>query len=380
MNRERSDMIGKYIDSPEYQILLYCLRGCKSEKELLDKFPGKSINWDLFIEIAKQEGVFFQVADNFNREITRDRSWKEKLQSPYFSYLSQGISFYEQSHQVLANLDSLGLNILLLKGPAIDSLIYREKFYRPRIDLDLVIPEKEFFCLEKELLRLGYVLWEEMGNYPIPEYINSRLYLKKDKTSIPLHLHRLPINNLFLLVDHTLKFDLEEIWPETRPFGIYRHIFCLSPELAVLFHCEHSLKHDYDQLVSLCEIAGLLQYYGASFKWDIFVSWTNKLSLERIAYHSLTLTKKILTSDIPVSVLQKLQPVDLSWGERFFIRRTEQRSRIKSLSFFVYLARYKGRTERLSFVFKVIFPPHFTVRGYLRRLLRGILFCSGDNH
>lgn len=170
-----------------------------------------------------------------------------------------------------------------------------------------------------------------------------------------MHIHRNVINNSFLLVDNYFLMDMEKIWAEAEIFGNYRYIFTLKPEITIIYLCDHGLKHNFDQLVYVYEIAQLIRRYGQRFDWKKLVATAEECGLGRVVYFGLYFAKEILCADIPKDVLGRLRPGRLTAGERLFVRKALKQRPGRYGSYPVYLALRGGASAKAAFLFRTFF-------------------------
>lgn len=323
------------------------------------------LNWDALFERSRTEGVLYPFYQNVPEDIRRNH---RKL---YLSYLAQGVHDLDTIHKILAKLDETGVGALILKGLSVDAVIYDDGFYRPRADVDLVVKEKDWPLFEKAVRTLGYLPIAEEKKHPILESLYSRVYVSQDDPTLPIHLHRRMVNNLYLLVGGFIEISPETTWKETLPFGQYRSIVCFSPEMQLVYLCEHALKHDYDELALLYEIYRLLDVY-RSINWDKVIELARILGFTRFVYYSLLFASKIFSAKVPNKVLDSFRPKKLALSERMFASSVLRYERKSHAAYCVYVAEQKGLLNKISFIFRTIFPPQFTfVETIRRRFSRG---------
>jgi hypothetical protein len=356
----------------EKKLLIRLIEGGNKDKAaLLDMDISLNFDWAYLIEKAKKEGVFYPVYEALtwldSRRNIFPKDIRDRFKQLYYHYISQSTEFFQQVTQILSGIESSGIKILLLKGPTIDFLLYKEDLFRPRVDLDVTVRENDFAAFEKLLISWGYSNDLKKEKYPIPEHLNSRIYFKEEDPAVPLHVHRHIINNLYLMVD-AISVDIERVWQETARFKNYNNVFCLKPELQILYMCEHALKHNYTQLIYLYEIKGLLDCYQGQLDWKKLVALSDEFNLSRALYYGLYFTEQVLSAGLPPNILKSLKPDKITLLERFFIKRTLRRSRVTYLSYVVYLSAQEGLLKKMEFLFKTIFPPKFTVLGNLTRV------------
>lgn len=325
------------------------------------------------LDTAVREGVFYP----FYKELLRGygsvaflpEGVRERFKQTYYLHAAKSSVFMLQVSRVFSCLESRAIDALLFKGPAVDSSIY-DDYWRPRLDIDIAVKPADMPALEKALQDSGYAAPRGAGDYPIPEYLNSRLFTPVADELVPVHVHRHLVNNMFLTVDGFLQARMEEVWGQTKPFKDYRHIFTLSPEMNIIYLCEHGLKHDLDQLIYLYEIWRMILSYGRGFDWEKFLLLARTTGLGRAAYWALYFVKAFFEPEIPGNVLAELRPDAISAGERRFERNTRAFKRRRYASYPVYVAMRRGIARKILFIFRTIFPPAFGLRGYLERLSR----------
>ena len=352
------------------QVLVSLITGRFSRVPFAPRLDGQRLLGE-----AVREGVFYPLYRNLflldaKEKIATD-ALREKFKQTYYLYLSQSSEYISCVERVLDRLESLKIKVLLFKGPVIDSFIY-DGFFRPRLDLDMTVSGGQAALLEKGLVDLGYTAQEEK-DYPIPEYLNSRVFTGAQDDLVPMHVHRHLINNMFLTVDGALSMSMDKVWGETMLFKNHHNIYMLKPELNIIYLCEHGLKHDFDQLVYLVEIERLIRHYGVELDWKKLVSLVQDFGLSRAVYYGLYFAREVLSAGIPEEALGALRPEKLTIGEKIFIKHTLNYKHRRYASYPVYLAMRKGMLRKAYFIFRTLFPPQFTLKSALVRLRRLIL-------
>ena len=338
-----------------------------SQDELYLSYPFDA---DAALKKAVQDGMFYPVYKGLQAggELeSLPKASAEKFRQMYYAHITLAAEYAHSVERVLTELESRAIKALLFKGPAVDSLIY-DGYVRPRLDLDLSVEEEDFPALEKALRDLGYVPPEEDRDCAVPEYRTSHLFRDGKGELVPVHVHEHLINNMFLTVDGLCQVDMARVWDESRPFNGYRHIFVLQPELNILYLCDHALKHDFDQRVFLFEIKELLSAYAPDFSWEKLRGLAARFGLARPAYYGFYFAKQAVLADIPAVVLEQLKPARFTRGELRFLKEAAQGKSRRYASYAVYIAMRKGLARKVFYIYKTLFPPGFTLKGYCRRI------------
>lgn len=285
--------------------------------------------------------------------------------------LVQSALFGAQAAQALELLDSLGIKLLLFKGPAVDHLLYGKGLLRPRADLDFVVEGCVDWTFLAERLQVWGYCQEDRGDYDIPEYTEGRIFSKQGAEAVPLHAHRHILNNLFLAVGDAGRVPMERVWQEARPFENYANIFSLRPEASVIFLGEHALKHDFSPLILLYEIDGLILRCGRTWEWERFVSLTGEFGLTRAVFCALMLAREFFSTPVPPDSMAVLRPKSWTRLEEIFFDKVRRHEPRTFFCYAVYLALQEGWVRKIRYFFRTIFPPRMSPRAWLLRLARG---------
>lgn len=353
--------------------LLISLIKSSLDTGFIDERVNEGINWDSVLLKSVEEGIFYPFYKNLllleaDKKLIPEE-FRERFRQTYYLHLLKSADFSCRIEKTLNCLESAKIKTLLFKGPAVDYFIY-DDFFRPRLDLDIAVKNEEMPALEKVLFESGYSGPEERKNYPLPEYLNSRLFIPGAEGFIPLHIHKHLLNNMFLTVDRVLPMEMKDVWQETTLFKNYRYVYIFKPELNVIHLCEHGLKHDFDQLIFLHEIDAMIRNYKGGLDWKKLVELSEDFGLGRAVYYGLYFVKKMLSADVPKEVIDGLKPEKIPFSEKIFIKNTLIRNNHRYASYPVYLAMRRGLFKKTNFIFRTLFPPEFTFKGYLKRMGR----------
>lgn len=342
---------------------------------LIDSLTRHGPDWDSVLEAAVKDGIFYPLYKNL---LLSDASQmfipadvRERFRQTYYLHIFHSSGFLRGIEQVLDRIESFKIRALVLKGLVTDSFIY-DDFFRPRLDMDIVVRDEDAHSLGDVLRDMGYAALKDEEDCAIPEHINSRLFVAASDGLIPVHVHRHLINNLFLTVDNALSMDMEDVWEQTEPFKSYRYVCMLRPELNIVYLCEHGLKHDFDQLVYFYEMDRLIHFYNGRLDWGKLISLSEIFGLGRVVYYGLFFLKEMFSSGVPQEVILRLKPRSFSSGEDRFIRNVLAGRNTRYSSYPVYCALRKGLLKKADFMFRTVFPPKVTLKGHFIRIKRSL--------
>jgi hypothetical protein len=247
---------------------------------------------------------------------------------------------------VLAMLQRQVMDIMLIKGIALDHLVYEQPWYTMSDDVDVVIRRKGTCNLEGEVAAIRACLRQRAQGIPTFEL---RYFDHCDVT-----------------MSRTLPVDFQTIWDDAAIVTCAGHdVYAMSPEDMLIPLCINSCRKRFYRLKALCDIAETIRAFPA-IKWEQFVSKSRQYDCHPIVYTALLITQATLGCQVPEQMLDDLAVGPLRSA---IIRFLGQRLSFSSLSS-LYTAGWQmgGRDVGLSLLL-----PCATQRWYQRwRYLRVI--------
>jgi|GEM_PF-3000012 len=208
----------------------------------------------------------------------------------------------------LRALHANAIDVILLKGAHLATLIYPEASHRPMADFDLLVRRDDMERAADVLNGIGYVTNQVE---PIAEAcVESRHIAPFQKSgSFPIELH-------WALTDTSVpvRIDLDGLWKrslEVTVFGERARV--LSAEDVVLYICVHAgIVHNFGEkgIRPLLDINAILER--CALDWDTVVSRAREWRADRSVYLTLELAKRHGGAAIPDEVLAALKPSRVS--------------------------------------------------------------------
>lgn len=181
----------------------------------------------------------------------------------------------------LACFNAHCVDAMVLKGAALDLVVYDEPWYTVADDVDLVLrcrrdgPEFEWVREQAKQLRDSSIEFD--------------FYEHHDVT-----------------MNGVLRIDFERIWRNAVPVDFQGCRALLMPvEDLLLSVCINSCRKRYFRLRSLCDIAECIARH-RELDWDIFVRRVRECDSGSIVYTALLVTKWTIGCDIPPGLLDSL--------------------------------------------------------------------------
>ncbi|RME83977.1 MAG: hypothetical protein D6771_05110, partial [Zetaproteobacteria bacterium] len=193
-------------------------------------------------------------------------------------------------------LEKAGIRFLLLRGPAVGIRHWRDPVLRPFGDLDLLVAPESFRAAKDALWNIGFR----------PDRVYAHLFVRGD---VQLDLHREPlgIDRIRSWARLTpLRFD--ELWEHHESIvleGCTVPVPAMERELAYL--CFHALKHSFERLVWLWDIALAARAMDED-RWQAFLAFVRAMRLERPCFYALSYAQAHLAAPVPDAVLGEIRP------------------------------------------------------------------------
>lgn len=216
--------------------------------------------------------------------------------------------------RILATLNREGIQVIALKGAALNRLVYRDLGLRPIGDVDLLIQEQH--------LSRARALFDELGysqNTPSSEDLDKRdsyhycPRLLSPDGSVEIELHRHLVRR-----SSPLYFEVHDLWRQAREKGIgNQNVWILGPvdlisHLCLKFFLDRGLRqHSYAALRQLADIDETLTFYAEELDWSVLVRQAQARSHAAPIFCALYTARKLLGSRIDQKALDRLRPADM---------------------------------------------------------------------
>lgn len=243
------------------------------------------LNWSQLYETAVQHGV----APLINTNLTKCQQLGVEtavLQQFQASKVKTALLKKRHRHdleQALAYLNERNLKAMLVKGAALDLLVYAQPWYTLSHDYDLVIrprhPDDTITAADHDA-------------------IVRELYGARIECDLDSH-HDITMNG-------ALPVDFDAIWQQAQPIAVGEQTaVVMCPEDMLIALCINSCRKRYFRLKSLCDIAETLHAY-PSLQWEKLIARARTFHVSAIVYAALLATRSTLGCPLPNHVLADL--------------------------------------------------------------------------
>ena len=303
--------------SSEGKLLVACASTVTRLAEVRELI-GSGLDWQWILSHAIDYGIapllYFHLK-NSAEDGNIPSDIKRKLQSRFRQSHVEGINRRIKLKEILLAFASEGISIILLKGAALEALVYKSAGLRPMLDLDLMVMKTDLRAAAAVLRRLGYIPDE---SYRPEEWYRSHHhhlapYRSADGTIlVELHHH-------IVFPNAAMKIPATDFWREARQVQVGSvPALVLAPEhllLTVCIHLSHGACFE-RSLRSLIDIAEILRVYGEQINWNQLVSDAARYEVARSLYYALWLASSITRVNVPLDILQSLRSeARISWAQ-----------------------------------------------------------------
>ncbi len=247
--------------------------------------------------------------------------------------------------EVLAALCETGVDAILLRGLALAESLYPRDDLRMQSDIDLLVAPEAMGPALKVL--------RERGFRPINAW--QPHLLARETVLIDLH-------------DEPLGVDRIRSWRWLTPlkgqdfFAAGRHgtvagapVRLISDELQLPWLCFHALKHSFERMVWLWDVALLCRRIGAQGAWEAVLTRVEALRLQRPCYFTLRYVDEHLGGAVPEEVLTRLRP-HMDWRECGLLQRHLRHEQIPFLAERIFARMLPGMRQRWLFWRETVVP------------------------
>jgi len=208
--------------------------------------------------------------------------------------------------ELALKLEREGIEVVVLKGPAVGVAAYGDPSLRSFADVDLLVKRNDLVAARSVLQALGYTPNYAPGHEQL--LINEQHALEFSDSRMMVELH-------WTLLERHLRFHVNEadLWARSvRVQCAGRSIKVLAPHHLFLFLAAHGAKHEWERLRWICDIAQLaarLKHGEAAEVEDL----AKRLHAKRLLALALHLSRDVMGAR-PSSFSESGLPVDRATG------------------------------------------------------------------
>ena len=247
--------------------------------------------------------------------------------------------------RILATLHQSGIQAICMRGVAVTETLYGEQAaLRPISDMDLLIDERQMLDAKQALWNIGF--------RPDSKYRN--IYYRGDM-SIDLHHEPLGIERI-------------EMWKYLTPLRIDDFLMhaeegelvgekalLLNARVNLPYLCFHAMKHSFERLIWLYDIALLANQVDGQEGWGEVLAGIREYRLERPCFYALSYVHNHLGAKVPAELLEEIRP-KMNFVERSLFKRHMRHEAIPFLAERLFARMQPDFSHRMRFWRETIYP------------------------
>jgi hypothetical protein len=273
--------------SPDDKLLYFCARQAflpKHRESVRQLCESGEVDWQMVLVKAILHSVAPLVYHNLIQRAALQAFVPPEIVEQLELYFYRNVVIKERVASrladVLAFFNDHTMDVMLIKGAAVDAVVYEHPWYTLSNDVDLVIREKT-----------GAVNDRQIAEHLKPDH----KYFEWDY----FEHHDVVMNGV-------LPVDFQRIWEDASKSEFRgQTLFVMSPEDMLISLCISGCRKRFFRLKALLDIAEVIDYFD-DLNWKVFTQKARDYQCQNIVYAALLVTRMTLGSRYPDRILDDL--------------------------------------------------------------------------
>lgn len=288
---------------PEMDLLCACVRPNRSGAADMDVFRGRSVDWPRFLALATNHHVVplayraFKSAANLAAIIPPE--WLAQLRSLHASIAAHNVRAMALLHRLQQRMESEGIQLVPIKGPALAALAYGDLAARQFEDLDLIVRREDLLKAVGLLEQDGYELRELSDCVCRKRYLATLQNWSLYRSGSP------PLDLKPVLVSHAFcgPSSADFMASSCRRIAIdeRRTLSVPQPEAMLLAVCMDGANEMWFKLSSVADVGTLLAKFD-DVDWNGFLGDAARLGQRRSVLVGACLAEELLGCELPSAI------------------------------------------------------------------------------
>ncbi|MDQ6989160.1 MAG: nucleotidyltransferase family protein [Mariprofundaceae bacterium] len=247
--------------------------------------------------------------------------------------------------KILKAMNAASIPVICMRGKAVAEDLYTPSFLRGSTDIDLLYHEDDGPVLKQ-------ILTDSLGFSVSPKY--PEMFLRDE---LPIDLHTEPLGITRILAwEHITPLRAPDFFEHSQQGEMAgEKALLVHPRVNLPYLCFHALKHSFERLIWLYDIALLANKVSEDDMWDEVLAGIQAYKLERPCYYVLAYVQAHLAAQVPDEILQTIQP-KMGFFERRLFKRHMQHESIPFLAERLFSLMQPSLKHRLEFWRETIYP------------------------
>lgn len=288
---------------------------------------------------AGKEGLI-EILWSLKHKVEPNEAMEKGLQRKYAFHLQYRNAF----RQVLTALNAANIPVINMRGLSLAESYGDQIIFRPQSDIDLLFNESDTLMAKQTLGAIGF---SPSRSYP-DVFVRGNVQLD-------LHTEPLGINRIQAW-HHLTSLRAPDFFKHAEPGKLMgEDALIVHPRVMLPYLCFHALKHSFERLVWLYDIALLAKQIDETHGWQEVEQGIQEYQLERPCYYALAYAKINLGAPVPQALLDTIKP-HMSFFERRLFKRHMNHQIIPFLAERLFSRMQPSLKHRIEFWRETIYP------------------------
>jgi len=273
-----------------------------------ERLPSNGLDYRKVLDISARHSIKPLLHKKTQSLSNLPAEFVKNLADSYNSTLARNMFLWSRLTSILEAFESAGVPVIVLKGIHLSEDYYLDLGLRPMVDIDLLVPKEDSQRAGEILAKLGYSIPPNYDATFALKYRSHIPYVSDHRITHSVEVH------WTLTQDIRFNMKLDDVWASAESYeidGIPCKVMShcrLLPYLCVHFthHLHYPLGSFRPKLIWLYDIHLLISQ--GRFDWDDIAKTSRADRTGTALYVTLYLTKELLKTNIPDSILDELRP------------------------------------------------------------------------
>lgn len=281
------------------------IESCKLEPDntIIQNYMKNIRDWSSLLDISYVHGVLPLVYKTLKKQENFPSEALSMFKMQNMQIAQTNMQMSAELVRIVKILDENDIKYMAIKGPVLSQIIHGNTIERQYADLDILVDKKDLYKAGELLLENSYTSDKNikfLKNKTLLSVAKDFLFTS-NHNNIELELHW----KLFL--DRQVKesgidmFSSDYIASSINAYDIKT----LKLEHFLLYLCLHGSKHLWERIEWVVDIDRLIKE-NATINWDEIQQIAKTMKIENMFYLGLFVTHKILKTDLPSHLLEKI--------------------------------------------------------------------------
>ncbi len=292
--------------SPEMELLLCCVRPTitRSTSERMAALVQAGLDWDRVVYLATEHAVKPLLYWRLKTVLPHSVPALVLLQlhDDFVANSRRNVFLMRKLLLLLELFATHDIRVLPFKGPILAATVYKNLALRRSGDLDIVVHAHDAARAQALLLEQGYRLVQGLFQAlpPFPPKKDHHYLFVGDTVSIELH-------RAFIDYRYAVSLTLDAMTMRCSTVRVAgKPVLVLAPEDLLLLLCVHGMKHYWERLSWVTDIAWLLETT-PDLDWARVFAYSDQFHVKRIVLSGLSLTYHLLGTNLPDAVIRCME-------------------------------------------------------------------------